>query len=668
MLRLRIIGLMFLSASLAALLLGLGAWLLSGATPVRAQTQGGQPTRPSIIAADVDATNFPTVTLSFPCVSPGEGYQVLENGVVITNVTLATRSEPVDTRVAILLDLFRERTGGGKSELPLEMASVLLSVGEVLTRLEKINVFTVTTHQMGVFAPAADAASVASIISPTTWTYDLNKLFTALFTDYVPDAEPNFRAEVGKTMTATRLLDIVNSLLLSELAVDAPEHQALIIYSDGSDGGSTTPLATVVNLAKARGIPVYTVFIPTYDRSTNLEELVDDTGGRYEPSYTNTTGIAEWLSTIYAPKIVCDITYRVQQNPPARVEVQSIGGAQPGTVATALLPATLRREAPQVTIDSPRFGQTYTLTNTETVALAVTWEPEAGDDARAVDVEFTVLGPDAAGNKQIITTHVAILTATVPMPYRIELNATTLLAGQHLFRAVVTDDFGLVGTAEQPFAVQPLPTPAPVITPLQTLITDGVRERLTAAGGWLWGNDGTHLMLFILVALSVMILALLGLLLFRVWWTTPPPVSEVGAPAAAEYAILDRVQMSERVPYTKQMIRLELNSSEQLELPGIFLEDDSTLYRGDELASFLLAYRATLHLGGATVKITRPSSTDANSASFETLHYEKIGIQLADAWATFPLGAREERELQDEDIVQFGDLHYKFIRMQKSDA
>ena len=347
--------------------------------------------------------------------------------------------------------------------------------------------------------------------------------------------------------------------------------------------------------------------------------------------------------------------------------MQSVGGAQPGTVATASLPATLRREAPNVSIESPGFGQIYTLATTEAVVLAVTWEAEAGDGAGAT-VEFTVLGPDAAGKTQIITTHVAILTATAPMPYRIEMSATALPTGQNLFRAVVTDDFGLVGTAEQPFAVQPLPTPAPSITPLHTRIADGVSERWMAAGGWLWGNDGTRLMLFILLALLAMILALVALLLFWEWRTTPPPVSEAGAPAAAEYAILDRVQMSERVPHTKQIIRLDLNSSEQLDLPGIFLEDDSAFYRGDELASFLLAYRATLQCDGATVKIGRPSSTDANSTRTETLHYDTIEILKARANTTFALNAGKKHELQNKDIVQFGDLHYKFMRMQKSDV
>lgn len=667
---------MLLSASLAALLLGLGAWLLSGATPVRAQAQDDPaPVRPANVALPLDVapdtTNFPTVTLSFPCLTPAQRYQVLENGVVITNVTLATRSQPVDTRVAILLDLFRERTDGGNSQLPLAITSTLNAVGDVVGELEDRDIFKVSVHQLGIFAPARDTQRAVSISPSGVWTHDLGSLINSFYQGVVAQSESIF-PEIGRSVTATMLLDTLNDLLSSELAADPSQRQALLVFSDGSDGGSLATVESVVETARLQGIPIYTVLIPTSQKvtanTTRLRQIAVGAGGLYEEAYTNTASIAGWLAAIYAPQTLCDITYRVQQNPPARVEVQSVGGAQPGTIAIALLPATLRRFPPQVKIVSPRFGQTYTLTTTETVALAVTWKAEAGDDARAVDVEFTVLGLDAAGDEQIITTHVAVLTATAPMPYRIELNATDLLAGQHLLRAVVTDDFGLVGTAEQPFVVQPLPTPAPSITPLHTLITDGASDRLEATSKWLSANDGTRLMLFILIALSAMILALLSLLFFRVWRATPPASGETSAPLAAEYAILDRVQMSERVPYTKQIIRLDLNSSEQLDLPGIFLEDDSAPYRGDELAPFLFGYRAILHCDGATVKIRRPSSTDANSTRTETLHYDTIEIRKFRADTTFTLDAGKKHELENKDIVQFGDLHYKFVRIQKSDA
>jgi hypothetical protein len=673
MLRLRRIGLMLLSASLAALLLGLGAWLLSGATPVRAQMPGGQtPNRPASVEADVDATNFPTVTLSFPCASPGEGYQVLENGVVITNVTLATRSEPVDTRVAMMLDLFRARTGGGKSQLPLAITSTLNAVEDVVRDLESRHVFMVPVHQLGIFALARDIQQAVSIYPSGVWTDDLGSLINTFYTATVAQSELIF-PDLGGPVTATKLLDTVNNLLSAELAAtDAPRRQALLVFSDGSDGGSVATVESVVEAARLQNIPIYTVFVPTSQKvtanTTRLQQLAGGGGGFYEEAYTNTASIAGWLAAIYAPQRVCDLSYRVQQNPPARVEVQSVGGAQPSTVATALLPATLRREAPQVRIDSPRFGQTYTLTTTETVALAVTWEAATGDDIRAAAVELTVLGPGAAGDQQIITSHVATLTAAAPMSYRFEVNATALLAGQHLLRAVVTDDFGLVGTAEQPFAMQPLPTPTPSITPLHTLIAEGAREKWTDAGNWLWEDDGTRLILFILVALYAMILALFGLLFFREWRVEPASRGEVGVSAVTEYAILDRVQMSERVPHTKQIIRLDLNSSEQLELPGIFLEDDSAFYRGDELASFLLAYRATLQCDGATVNIRRPSSTDANSTRTETLHYDTIEILKFSANTTFALDAGKKHELRNNDIVQFGDLHYKFVRMQRSDV
>ncbi|HEX2956998.1 MAG TPA: VWA domain-containing protein, partial [Chitinispirillaceae bacterium] len=70
---------------------------------------------------------------------------------------------------------------------------------------------------------------------------------------------------------------------------------AVIIYSDGLDNESTTPLATAINLAKQNSIRIYSIGLGSSADRSILGALADSTGGYYTYSPT-----AAGLASIYA--------------------------------------------------------------------------------------------------------------------------------------------------------------------------------------------------------------------------------------------------------------------------------------------------------------------------------------------------------------------------------
>lgn len=79
--------------------------------------------------------------------------------------------------------------------------------------------------------------------------------------------------------TNTTLYDGVNkSLTHANLQRDS---RAVIVLTNGTDDGSDATLSEVVNRAQSRQIPVFTIGIGSAIDTTNLQQLSDDTGGRF---------------------------------------------------------------------------------------------------------------------------------------------------------------------------------------------------------------------------------------------------------------------------------------------------------------------------------------------------------------------------------------------------
>jgi len=648
-----------LAANAVAVLTAMAAiWLLGALQPVQAQEGVTAPYDAEILRPG----DFPTVTLDFPCPDPVAVYTIVENGIDVAHVAPITRPVPAPARVAVVFDLYRK---GPDGELPLAAIDTLLAASEIFSDVQASGRFGAGSHEIGLFAPGADGVSVTSMLAPKRWVKTAQTLSDDVLGEFDDPPRQLIQANINST---TALLDVLTNLIESEFAEDGAGAQAVVLFSDGSDAVSTATLDGVIDLARSRGVAVNTVFVPTVSRpDPNLARLAEATGGSYEAEFTNVISIATTIANALSWSYRCNVTYRAKQLPPTRIDVQERGGALTRTLAIAALPGALRPSPPAVSLIAPPLGETITATERTTTELVATWRFPDNAWRRAVEVALTIQA-QATG---FLSTHVEGVYGSEVATYTQVVSTSTLAEDRYRVSAVVTDDFGLTGSDTLWFEVVVPPTPTPAPTPTPDL-SESVQRTFLSQRAWLWGNPIPHSLLLSGQWLLIGLAAILGVEVMRRLWKglAPAEFEEAehpplpGAPAAFAVLVCDR--RNERGPNARHLVHLFAGGA--LTLPDDLLELNQRRYRQAEIEQFSRQYHAEISCRDESARIWRPSPRESSLPDAESIRYEPIHIRLAGSVAPFELvvGPKYEYELQNGDLVQLGNLHYRFLRLKSA--
>ena len=518
------------------------------------------------------------------------------------------------------------------------------------------------------FCPMRIFRTARPIVENSPWLTDLNRLGNQLNSSLLPKSkeEAVIRAQLTQITQTTGLFEALVDILDVHLVERPSIRREIIVYSDGNDEISG-PKAIEELTAKAtdKGVPIHIVYIPTGKRNSVLEDLAKTTGGTvYENHPLEASNVITKLAEIYASPVFCTLAYRSQQKPPARVEIQQIQvQTDPNNRTATVAEGSIRAralQAPTVKIKAPGPGEIITMP--EGLTITAIWGPGQASTMIENGAYYVAGG---AGFSEIYTVPVDALGYSLELPV-----SGALTVGHYLFTASVTDEFGLMGTDIHSFEIRNPPTATPIPTPTPGPI-ELAHTTFMSQKRW-WEGDPTRRQWLLGTELLI---PTLTFLLIGLFFRRRPNIIKYEEPEPGKrseglgelYAMLVRERGDIRAPQSRQQLRLYRNQDRRIPHDLLVQENQRFWFNKKSGEQYEELYEAEIVYREGGAYISRSVRVDPDKPKNLATRQEPIGIRLARAKTTFPLigdnNSVEYGPLQPGDILQFGDLHYRYAEL-----
>lgn len=401
-------------------------------------------------AAMITSDKFPeiTVTVLCPtendvCICPKQNsdWRLEEDGVQQTILSVAPRQLRPKTETTVFLDLFR-----GQDSVRGEVGK---EVEELIALSKDLPTFFLDRDYFSFVTPGAGGDRPVTLAQMKD---DLGLLFNEV-TGQQADTPPY--ASLSETPLSLLLLRTLAEMPPS----DTETRRALVVISDGNDRQTGKLLNTVIDQARAKQIPIHTVYVHTSPGNNgNLKSLAAGTGGSYSESLDQ----VNWR-VLAATQRVCDLTYRTTNAQARRVVVSQQGSASEASEPRGVgeLPA-LKIPVPSVTARISPQNESFPVFDLAVnrdqppPELAIVWDlaPDTNRRLRSLGYEIVGAGQPIVEKTEDLPAEEGVVT----LPLHLE----NLAAGAYTIRAWVEDELGLRGEAYIPLKIAAPPTPSPV--------------------------------------------------------------------------------------------------------------------------------------------------------------------------------------------------------------
>jgi hypothetical protein len=619
-------------------------------TPTPAEATPTVPLR-DWVTPTVQFDDFPNLSFVFPCASPDTKTVIqLLDGDTEVSVELVERwpTQP-ERQVAVLFDLYQN------SQILIQPMGDTL---EHFFTYYAASAWVAPANTFAAFRPAADPFAVSTIV---TWTNQPAELINTV--RMMP--EQTF----DELPTLTPLIYLVHALMdqfAEPSELDPTLVRTIVVFSDGVDRKSAQEAQVIEQLldqliqeANRADVAIYTFFVQTRyndQRDELLKRMAEGTQGEHVvlPLDTKLDALVDkrnqsilnpiW-SKLVEPAYQCKVTYRATSPRATEFVLTERSGANDLRTTTFNFPG-VHLTVPQVQIQSPAPGTQLTLTNTQllTISAAATFDNYLS--RQISEATSIILGANPPITVSLALSAQDIVSTTIPL--------TRFVPGSYAVQVDVEDEFGFIGSASAPFGLLPTPTAIPTPTP-PTPPTAMPAPPATPTPGWvertLRNVEARFGYPYLL--LSAAVLALLAIYAFYQGWKAPvvlPP--SVQPPHPPLKAVLYRIDVtSQRANRYEEALALQqvVKLHKPLTLPD-------ALFRGN---GWMRASRSE-----------KPHFFDFDDVIVEELPggYQ-LRIEDGKALDSIQINqkkAEASQQLQDDDVIQFGEIRYRFIVLKPS--
>ena len=634
--------------------------------------------------SSIDSSRFPTMTVSFICTDAlTDSYTLLEDGVSQTILSREVETIAPTTYVAILLDIFRDN----QYTVPDAVRELIDKEGENNDFFDYLfafgdrrpPLFDIQTDHIGIFIPDADLYTPVSILGNKNFTHDINSFYRVRTKAF--DSQPSTPRLVRQPTTALVAL-ISGTLKIIDEVEPKSDRTALIIFSDGTDELSDGESEILLEQVRSKNIVVHAVFIPTYSPLERqlLEKLAMETGGITTTIEAAET-ITKTLQSSFAKQSLCHLSYRTSKAHPQYLIVsEPISNTAP---LIGIIPS-ISIKPPKATILSPTVTDLFSVSASSTISVKVEWTLEEYPDRHIEQIAYQLRGPE------LYTDTYAPKERGGGIHIFRKIASSNLITGTYVLTVSVKDEFGLIGSNAVGVHVgadiepkEEIPAPPTLREQIKSAVMSFFEAMNNVINGfikWLSTN------IYWLMALFFTFI----LLLYSSWQLYQARKEQAVAEATEKArrirtAALVRIRTSPEASNLLQIVPLELweapengdrknghdkNGSEAtiLNLPSDLYSPLRKWLRSAQHGATLDGYDAKITVEGDTFRLRRKPLIDPERQNQNTPLSEPISIQPAETKSSFEL-VREPHEeteygpLQEGDILQFGEIHYKFMRL-----
>lgn len=659
-----------LPLGLAAVLMGMGGFLLSTFGTAQAQRDDEHP-------APFNFDQFPEVSVSYICAPPPaplDGYQLYEDG-ELRSVLFST-TVPISTpmRGAILLDFYRN-PDGSVPPAALELLSKPgknNDLGEYLISVTASG-FAVPEDTLGILIPDVDLGTPQHISQPITFTSDVNRLFNGL-----ASFDPAVSTPQLPPRGTTRLKDFVNNTL-QLMEPESGRQDFILLFSDGTNNTSTATPSDVITRARTYSVPIHTVYITTTvpgDRDF-LRDLSQSTGGQTLLA-SQTVSIVQLLMQSYVSVQQCTFIYRAQKAQPQNIIISHELITLARNSRTFPVPP-LSVPPPVVSVELVQTKTQSIITKTDdlTLRFATEWNLTEYPSRHVDAVRYEIQNSSA-----VVATAEPPLDQLRGITHAEIISGNMLDPGSYLIKVSVVDELGLESADTFPFTLldpAPMPTSTLTMSAMAVELTSLAWTRFrTTTSTFIQGvQDGIqgpytprHVLGLVLasVLLTLLILLLWGFRPKR-WRRDWKDTTHHDETFKTIDAALVRVRRDPEAPALLHSV--PLSPKIELDIPKDLYEPIRKNYQQNALLkSYAESYKAIVRRhANRTGKyiIARQPSNAQRKADAPLEQLAPIHIQAVETSSTFELEGDKPHTLQEGDIVQLGETHYKFVRRHGQD-